>query len=214
MSVGKGNEVTSAPSSFAKFLVEQILPNQKDAAEEKKLIDLGCGNARDTLYFLGQGLDAYGIDSCKEIIFENQKKCFAIFPQEKERFFHFNITNLIHETLVIGLKFDIVYCRFLLHAINEEEASYLFDYFEQLRTGCMIALEFRTDKDPLYLNSKNKMNHIAKTDHFRRFLSFDKVCNIIKSRNYKIIYQIESDDLSRYVNDNPVLGRIIAIKDI
>lgn len=48
-------------SSFAEFILPKLTKN-------KKLIDLGCGNARDSLYFSRNGLNVIAVDQIKEEI--------------------------------------------------------------------------------------------------------------------------------------------------
>jgi hypothetical protein len=51
----KNNEVTSRPSSFAKFCIKFIPKNYK-------LYDIGCGNLRDTNYLIKNSVKAIPID--------------------------------------------------------------------------------------------------------------------------------------------------------
>lgn len=68
---------TEEPSSFAKF----VLPHVKGS-----MVDLGCGNYRDTNYFLFNGVDVEGIDEVhgdrvEDYILENKspKNVYARF---------------------------------------------------------------------------------------------------------------------------------------
>tara|TARA_B100001939_G_C16486912_1_gene423807 strand:- start:243 stop:470 length:228 start_codon:yes stop_codon:yes gene_type:complete len=69
--------------------------------------------------------------------------------------------------------------------------------------------EFRSDKDPLMKLGKKISENERYTDHYRRFVNFDKFKNKLNKQGFKIIYQIEKRGLSKVKNDNPVLCRII-----
>ena len=47
------------PSTFAKFIIGFMEP-------EKKLIELGCGNGRDSVYFAQQKINVTAIDQIEE----------------------------------------------------------------------------------------------------------------------------------------------------
>lgn len=56
-----------APSLFAKFVGENIV-------QGKNMLELGCGNGRDSLYFMELGINVTAIDASDSIIKELQKK--------------------------------------------------------------------------------------------------------------------------------------------
>src|SRR5437870_4336134 len=53
----KAGNNTFAPSSFAEFVIKSGYLKAGDS-----LLDVGCGNGRDTFYFLSNGINALGID--------------------------------------------------------------------------------------------------------------------------------------------------------
>lgn len=70
---------SSNPSSnFAKFVIKWLKIN-KISFESKKLIDIACGNARDSVYFHNKHIHTTGIDLSKIII----KKKFFKFSKYK-----------------------------------------------------------------------------------------------------------------------------------
>lgn len=101
--------LTLEPSSFAKA----VLPHIKGT-----LIDLGCGNYRDTNYFLFQGIDAIGID---EVYGEVDK-----------------VENYIKEFK----SSKNVYARFFWHAVSRETQLAILKW-----TKHYIFIEARTTDD-------------------------------------------------------------------
>ena len=98
----------SKPSSFAKFIVKRLKKN-------KTLLDIGCGNGRDTFYFNRKGLSVVGIEKSK-IAVKNNKKILVKKKIKNINFLNINIFSKKFENLE---KFDYVYLRFVIHAISK-----------------------------------------------------------------------------------------------
>ena len=96
-------------SSFARFFYKKIKTRKK----EVRILDVGCGNARDTFFFLNKGLNVIGIDISKTAI-KNNKKIY------NNTFF---LKNLCSKKINFKKKFNIIYARFFLHAISSKEES-------------------------------------------------------------------------------------------
>lgn len=109
-------------SLFASFCLENFFQ------EGSKLIELGCGNGRDSVYFAKHGINTLGIDQCENIIdFLNQK-----YKSENLNFQSGDFTALKD----VKEKFDIVYSRFTLHSINAKQEKLVFDWVKSnLRMG-------------------------------------------------------------------------------
>ena len=105
------------PSPFARWFIKQDI-----GADNKKLIDLGCGNGRDS-YFLGSRYNVFGIDESK---------------LNKDRG---NVKFAKKTVLDVDLKnYQVVYNRFFLHAIRKEEQDYVLK-----NTPNLLVAEFRSD---------------------------------------------------------------------
>lgn len=117
------------PSDFAKFCLKYFTHGQK-------VIDLGCGNGRDSYYFVNHGLSVIGIDmaTCPKYT-----KNAIFFTND---FTHYD--SFIHP----------VYGRFFLHSISNEQISYLFS-----KARNMLLLEFR-DKADHPMIYKHLRNHV------------------------------------------------------
>lgn len=204
---GEDKEKISQPSSFSVFVYNKFLQDSKYS-----LLEIGCGNGRDTFFF-SQYMDCIGTDSCQKAIAHNNNKAEAL-GLNRDMFRCMDVKDIFNIQLPDRMKRDnlCVYARFFLHAINDEEHEVFFSYLNSLPKGSRLAIEFRTDKDGIYLKASEKIGNISKTDHYRRFLNFEKVCHQIEALGYRIEFSLESSGLSVMPHEDPVLGRIIAEK--
>ena len=189
------------PSSFSKFCYNRFIKSTK----KKDILDIGCGNGRDTIFFFKKGLKVVGIDKSATVIKINKNKFFS----KKNLFFYKKDINKF-DFKKIG-KFDFIYLRFFLHAINLKTQKNLFKHLCNLKKkrGTLIMLEFRTDKDPLINKGKKLSKNETFTNHYRRFINVKNILKYFKIQSFKIIYILEKKGLSKYKNDNPVLCRLI-----
>ena len=113
--------------------------------------------------------------------------------------------NLEDNIPKFGLRetFDHAYCRFVLHAVPEHLEDYiLLNSYKVLNTDGFLYIETRSDK------GKKPGN-----DHYRRLINIDTLKSKLLRLNFEIVFESESADVSIYNNENPVLIRLIAIKN-
>lgn len=199
---------TFLPSNFAKFVNRNyILKNQK---KSKSLIDIGCGDGRDALFFARTNLKVIAIDSSESVININKTK--SGFLRKNPKFICSNVSSTNH--LIFKNKYDYVYCRFFLHAIDQKKEKILFKLLKKIiKNKTKIFFEFRTMNDPLMKKGKKLSYNERITDHYRRFIDLDKLIKkLIKENIFKIIYIKESFGFSKTKNDNPCLCRLVLEK--
>lgn len=103
------------PSSFAYFCRGFMRPGNV-------IIDMGCGNGRDTLYFRREGMIVMPVDYAIRDIDGFVKKDFG--------------------NPIFLPRADYVYCRFLFHAIPEDMEERIL----RASRGCGLMIEARSDK--------------------------------------------------------------------
>ncbi len=166
--------------------------------KESTLIDIGCGDGRDSLFFSENKIHTTGIDFSSEAINQNKKL-------ENERLNFLNIDlNLINE---FNQKFDFAYCRFLFHAITEEIEDILFKWITK-NISKHTFIETRIYDE--------KISHINES-HFRRYFTEQNFIEKIERFGFTVLYSESSRTFSRYkdiynVDDikiDPLLLRII-----
>lgn len=187
------NSELSDPSSFAMYVYEKYINN---GLVDSKLIELGCGNGRDSLFFASKKVSVEAIDYSKETISKLKKLDANSINFENKNFAEINEYK----------DFNFVYSRFTFHSIDDETEKNTLDLlYNVLSDNGLFMLEARTTKD-------ESLNKVFGINHYRRYLDFTKTCEKIELLGFKIIEKIESQDLSPYKGENPYLLRIIAEK--
>ena len=191
------------PSLFAQYILENYLVDEKPS-----LIELGCGNGRDSIYFGERGLNVVAIDQAeKEIDFLQNK-----FSEVKNLEFKLgDFTDLENEKI-----YDIVYSRFTLHSINSVQQNRVLNWsYNQLNKGGLFCIEVRGKKNELYKKGEkvtDEKDAYIYDNHFRRFLEFDTFCNELKEIGFTIEYSKESKGFAPFNNTDEMFIRVIAKK--
>ena len=191
------DEEISQSSSFAKFCNEYF--KTKDS---KNILEIGSGNYRDAKFFASKGHTVYAIDQSR---YGFEDKDLKNIIQVSDNFVTMDYSKYKN--------IDIVYSRFTLHAIKENECKIVIDKISKmLKKETLFMIEVRSIKDPLCGQGTKVANNTWVTDHSRRFVDSTKFKQYIKSKNFKINYFVEENNLSIYKDDNPVLIRLVLEK--
>jgi tellurite methyltransferase len=185
------------PSSFAKFIKKKFINK-----EIKTLLDIGCGNGRDTFYFSKYVKDIQSIDNSRQAIIQNKNNKRV---KNNITFIKKNILNGLGDSVK-----KIVYARFFLHTINYRNEDIFLKILKKISNKTtIVALEFRTTKDQLLQKGVKISTNEGLTDHYRRFVDVGDFLKKLNKINFKIIYLKQSINLSKYKNDNPHLCRVV-----
>lgn len=173
-------------SSFAKFCLSYM--NIGDS-----IVDVGCGCGRDSLYFAKNKMKTLGIDRCKEAI----DKC-----EESD-----NLTFLFKDLLFITdyIPAQNYYLRFILHSLPIQlQFKVLYWVTHNLVQNGLLFIETRSDKD----------ENVFLSDHARCFTNKQKLNKFISDLDLDVIFLQESRGLSKTLNEDPVLIRLIGRKKV
>jgi len=180
-----------APQDESNFARETLAYIQKNQLGNLKLLDVACGNGRDTFYFSRNGIESTGIDISVQPNAE-----IPVFL--RENILEFNYTN-----------FQLIYLRFIVHALNERDLDILLDQIKKAKKTQYIFIETRSAKGT---SDKEKIETFFKSsvgeEHFRMLYSETYLSE--KLRKYFKIERIEENrGFSIYKNEDPVCIRYL-----
>ena len=195
----------SSQSPFAEFCLDKYI--KKDSW----LLELGCGNGRDAVYFASNGINVLGLDLCRQEISylnRNYKNKKLNSSSNKLRFKCADFTRYKSRK-----KYDVIYSRFTIHSISEEqELDTIENSYRNLKDGGIFLIEVRSMKDDMYVRSEKLSRNEGITDHYRRFIDLDVISNNLRQNKFDILFSIEAKDLAKYKGENPFIIRIAAKK--
>lgn len=194
------NKAPQYPSLFAQWVSEQL-------DRGKTILDLGCGNGRDSLYFYTKGMNVTAIDASSEVIEKLRR-------ENTEDNIYFICDDFVCSTAIFAGQYDYCYSRFSLHAITEiQESEVISNVYRVLKAGGKFFIETRSINDELYgKGEKVAEDSFYYEGHFRRFIKKDKLLNKLLSVGFKISYSEEARDFAPYQNANPLIIRIVVQK--
>jgi tellurite methyltransferase len=186
------------PSSFAKSIIKNI-------PIKSKLMELGCGNGRDSYYFASKGHNVTACDQSEKII-DSLPKLNINSPN----FITADINSLPND---FNHFFNVVYARFVLHALDDYEAKNAINWtFNNLEKNGIFFSESRSIKDPIFGEGQKVKKQIYKTDHQRRFLKKSQIVKDLIDEGFVIDDVVEDHGLAVYKDSDPVVIRIVARK--
>ena len=188
-------------SSFSRFVI-RWLKLRKFNIIERNLVDIGCGNSRDSVYFTKKRLKVTGIDQSFTAIKFNKKKFQNVDYFKKDicaKNFNLNLK-----------KFDYLYARFFIHAISEKhETQFLLNCKKISKKNSLFLFEFRTTLDSLMQKGTKLKGNERFFGHYRRFIDIDQFLKKIKLHGFKMLYISQGKNYANFKKEQPHICRII-----
>ncbi|WP_202617535.1 MULTISPECIES: class I SAM-dependent methyltransferase [unclassified Ensifer] len=187
----------TAPSLFAKFVINTY-------PERTCILDIGCGDGRDSIFFATEGKTVVGIDASESAI--RVCKSRAAQMNGSCTFDEAVVSKDYFNTLDLGLDFrvsqSVIYSRFFLHAVVEEvEDCFLDSAMNFLDRGALLCIEFRTLADA-------ELRKVEK-EHFRRFISPTILMNKCLMRGMNSLHLRVGRGLAPYGDEDPMIARMV-----
>jgi tellurite methyltransferase len=186
------------PSAFAKAMVDYL-------PRPGALVELGCGNGRDAVFLSKiEGVKVTAIDQCPIEI----EKLNVRYKTDSLRFVAADF-SCYHPVS----KIDYVYSRWTMHAIKKDAEERTLKWVDEaMSPGGRIFIEARSIHDDLYGQGREVGEHAFITDHYRRFVDLEELQQKLVSREYQILEAVESRGFAKYLNDDPLIVRVVASK--
>jgi len=212
-SVGSNKEIEK-PSSFSDFTIDYLshfILNEYVRPYDLKLLDVGCGNGRDTFFFAENGFNVHSIDYSynavaliNDNILKNQVTNIKAFKQD--------FTQINNQTL-LDCKYNIIYSRFSLHSVPYEGELRFIEWarHHMTRNGRLF-IEVRSVKDKMCgVGNKIECEENAWSNtHYRRFHDLHTLLNDLTNYGFQVLYHNEVNGLTKINGDDPVVIRVIA----
>jgi len=142
----------------------------------KALLDVGCGDGRDSLYFFKKGLKITAID-------------FSASGIEKLKSQSPHINCILGDIRKIKLQensFNVIYAHLSLHYFDDKTTSKIFDnLYRALKKRGLIFVKCKSIDDALFGKGQKIAENMYKKGHTRHFFSKEYMSEKLKS--FKII---------------------------
>jgi SAM-dependent methyltransferase len=173
-----------------------------------RVIDIGCGDGRDSHAFGQAGRSVVGLDRSAVGVQHARDKAAEMGLSDRVQFEVCDVADN-PRTVLASLMADpdesvLFYLRFFLHSVTEDVQHTLLQAIADVaRPGDMLAAEFRTDKD----EGRSK----TYGDHYRRFQNGPAFGLTLHYRyGFEVLDEQEGTGLSVYGDEDPELYRVIA----
>lgn len=181
------------PSQFGAFVSNEI-------ARNSLIIDVGCGNGRDSLYFGRHGFTVIGIDRSEKAISlckkNAPKNCLFMCCDLSAVDFKTQLDDYPNTEN----KNVIIYSRFFLHAIDRQlQRTFLSEASSLQKKNLKCFLEFRIDKD--------KERKKETPEHYRRYVDLTEFEKDAADFSWKIDYKNVGTGLAKYRQDDAYVAR-------
>jgi len=193
---------TQASTFFTELSTSAQLPDT--------VLDIGCGDGHDAVAFAQLRREVLGIDQSERAVARARARAEELGVAERATFEVCDIADSDALGAVLRRFRDghsgtvLFYLRFLLHAVPAEVQQELLTHLSSIaREGDLFAAEFRTDKDELRKKTFG--------NHSRRFQNAAQFRAALEDRfGFAVVSEQESDGLSPYGDEDPILYRVVA----
>ena len=195
----RSSEVPLAASSFATWVEDRL-------GAETLVVDVGCGNARDSLFFAQQGRAVIGLDYAHSAVQKGRHAARKAGWDHVE----FAQLDLYEADAVARTAAELsarqpvaIYARFLVHAVEEEGRHGLWNLARQANvvgTGELF-MEFRTGKDA-------NLPHVF-GEHYRNYLEPQLVVDEVEALGGTVVHREEGHGLAVYRDEDPHVSRLV-----
>lgn len=174
------------------------------------VLDIGCGNGRDSYAFATAGRSVLGLDRSQVGVRHATAKAAEMGLSDRLRFAACDVSDQValreHLSTAISASDGPVlfYLRFFLHSITEElQEQVLTVISDCARQGDVFAAEFRTDKDQTLPKTYGK--------HYRRYQNGPEFGAALGDRyGFKVVEEQQGTGLAPYQGEDPELYRVVA----
>ncbi len=188
------NKMLEKESSFAKFAYKKM-------QNYNIVVDLACGNARDSRYFYKKKKDVIGVDKSLTVVRKNN----SFLKEKKFIFYKSDLSVKIPNEICRIKKPKCFYSRFFIHTLNNKSiARFIHNISSCLNKKDKLFLEYRSYED------KNKSK--VYNNHYRNFIKTNIFEKILNEKDLFSIYFKKGTGLAKFNKEDPFVARHIIVK--
>ena len=195
------------PSQFAAFVASDIEGGSR-------ILDFGCGNGRDSLFLASIGHDVVAADYAGPAVELVREKAEARALELEAT--ELNIYDVAHVQKAEDTRagsFDVIYSRFVMHAINEDgQDRFLRMAKTLLKPGGRIYVEFRNDRDARAQVGHYISDNERSDGHYRRFIDPPAFQIEAEKLGYVTEYQAHGKGYAKFRDEDPDVSRMVLRK--
>lgn len=186
------------PSQFAAFVAGEL-------SEPHRVVEFGCGGGRDSIFFASYGHDVVGVDASEQAVQACEKLSENLGESASFVAARIDEAGLAERLRADDDKPHLVYARFFVHAITDEEELSFLDLAAALTSpGDKLAVEYRTVRD----QSGMKVTGT----HYRRFVPPAAFQARTLARGFDETYAVEGFGFAKYKQDDAYVARALYTK--
>ena len=194
----RSERVPTTPTPFATWVADRL-------DERQHVLDVGCGNGRDSVLFAERGHRVTGLDGT--ILARRLTRRLAAQHAVRVGAKELNLNDLF-STLTSGARLarlerpPQIYARFLLDAVEADTRSNFFRWAQMIqRRGGLTFLEFRTWQGTVRAR--------AFPFHYRTLLDPGRVVAEIERYGGTVVHREEGRGLAAFENEDPRICRLV-----
>lgn len=194
-SAPRSKAVPTEGSAFATWVEGRLGP-------EILVVDVGCGNARDSLWFARRGRQVVGLDYAQSAVDKGRQA--GVDAAEFDTLDLYDPEAVERTATELSTRQPLaVYARFLVHAVEAPGRYGLFNLAKQsmCEQGGELYMEFRTGKDAAL------PHHFG--EHYRNYLDPQVVVDEVEQLGGAVVHREEGHGLAVYQGEDPHVSRIV-----
>uniref|UniRef100_A0A7S0VX72 Methyltransferase domain-containing protein n=1 Tax=Hemiselmis tepida TaxID=464990 RepID=A0A7S0VX72_9CRYP len=210
-------KIPTNPTSFARFALPyfQACHSQAASPGTPVVVEWGCGNGRDSLFFAYSGLNVVATDisstAAAKLRAENHDGLLAV----EADFASDSFNPLLSQTSFSSPIIASVYSRFSIHSVSEAGATSAFKWaWKNLAPQGTLAIETRSVKDKLFgvgTPVEGERNAWVE-DHYRRFTVASDLRDQLTKIGFDVVFFEENSGFAAFGQEDPICIRAVVAK--
>jgi tellurite methyltransferase len=177
----------------------------QEAQRGATVVEIGCGNGRDSRVMASHGFRVLGIDGSVSAIDYCTGRAGQALGKSLQ-YLNSDVSALDVDAVgtFVGDTPFYLYTRFFQHSITEEEQEQMFATLASIGSRQLTGyFEFRNELD-------RNTHKVFGEQHYRRYQSTDYFIDVLGRHGFETVYRVEGRGHAKYFDEDPHVSRVIA----